>query len=140
MAVMTSSMSAFADHYLGDEPGINLARVGPHTQTVLELVEDDGVASPLIATMCWLVFTRTSTFTDVLRDAGWLPENQSEWRTYVVRHPLFSGEPRHDLLVLSSSFKGEPMAIPSVTTDDVLLENGFRNLSQELLEHVRAFP
>jgi hypothetical protein len=139
MALMTSSLSAFADDHLGGEPGVDLSSVGPETARIRDDVGDPAMASPLIANVCWLTFVRTVTFTDLLREARLSPEDAQSWRAYVIRHPIFAGEPRHDLIVFGDNYSREaPYTIDSLPLSSELIENGFLQLLRELRPHVEA--
>ena len=103
-AVGVAGVSEFADELLGDRPGIDLATAGDACAGIAERLPDPADASALIATVLWDVFSRTRAFRDVL--AGTIRPGAQAGDRYVVRHPLFGGQPRHDLLVLHPGRRG----------------------------------
>lgn len=108
-----TSVSDFADELLGEEPSRDLARAGSACEALAHTL-DEGDASPLIATIVWDVFCRTEAFQETVRGITRAPIGDRE--TFVVRHPLFGGRPRHDLLVFDSAMRdSEPQSasIPS---------------------------
>lgn len=109
-----TSVSDFADELLGEEPGLDLAEAGPACLALTETLDEGEDASALIATIVWDVFCRTEAFQATIRDITRAPVDDRE--TFVVRHPLFGGRPRHDLLVFDAAMRdSEPQSasIPS---------------------------
>src|SRR5712691_6757980 len=108
MAVAMASVSEFADDYLGSEPGVNLSHTSESAVKVLEVVGgDEAAASPLVATMFWQAYTRSPAFHTLLAERAGVDPSSDTWEAFVIRHPLFGGEPRHDLIVLSSAYVGD---------------------------------
>jgi hypothetical protein len=114
-ALGLTSASDFADEFLGEDPGIDMAEAGPACADLASRLPDHKVASSLIATIVWDVFSRTFTFDETVGKVTGSQGSRHEF--FVVRHPLFGGRPRHDLLVLDSTMRDLKPQTTSIPRD-----------------------
>jgi hypothetical protein len=138
MQTRTYSLSDFADDYLGAEPGLDLAFVGPATSKVTEVIGSESHTAPLLATLVWQAFLRA----DGLREAKAIPIPISDTdEILVVRHPLRGGEPRHDLLVLVHDWPEGylPRGVPA-RMSRTLIEDGWERMRDALVKRTAQAP
>lgn len=99
-------LSAVADHYLGRHPGPELADAGPASRRVSQQLGGADWAGPVLATLLWDAFMRSSRYQASPPGAGIAP--------VVVRH---AGGTRHDLVLLDPSFRGRRPRVVEVVMD-----------------------
>lgn len=127
-AVGVAGVSEFADEFLGEEPGVDLATAGNACATIADRLPDPKAGSSTIATVLWEVFRSSKAFYGAVDDI--VGADAPDGEQFVVRHPLFGGPARHDLLVFNRALRDRDPETAWVPTDRLgWIEEGLQRLA-----------
>lgn len=119
---LLTNASDFADDLLGGHPGTDLRLAGHACLELASTLPDPSAASGVISTILWDVFCHSRALIETLgRSPDW---NTPGAEAFVIRHPLFVGPSRHDLLILDTERAHGEVSTASIPADDAWISEG----------------